>query len=578
MAGRLKVFYCVPILTPSTNGLRELSDDEQTDRMMMFVDIGHDFFSIYLDHDESFQANPDEDDVVYNPRAHLPLVFIPAKRVPSSSAHTEKVQADAKHEEAGADAEHEEAGADAEPETGAPIPLQVIFPNGDADEDVNQFEFVRRPSTQQGLGNQMEEAEPVVVQQPSHHKDNEMQAEPVVGSTSMRRSTRQTKINYAMEEDDAASDTDDEDYDPGLIIDSDSEIGNDDDDLYADNVDEDEPEQKQENKSNDRGKQKGNQVQTKAQDKGKQKYNLDEDLSEGEDFWAPDSYDEELHLKFKTFRPEDLRRPKFLVGQVFESVELLRTAIIEYSCQNRVDIKLPVNDRKRLKAKCDDECTCYLWASYDNRTKAFMNFQQSFKGDILKNQLWKIARSNTVQLYEQSMHEMKILNEDAHNWLHELEPETWVKAFQSDLPKCDILLKNNCERRATAEKKEEEKRVQREATAAKREEEKRIAAAKREEEKKLAAAKREEEKKLAATKREEEKILAAAKREEEKKLAAAKKEANKRLAAAQERMKAAAQKAREQTMAAAKIKSSCLDNQSDLPKKAPRSSMFDIFR
>ena len=89
MAGRLKVFYCVPILTPSTNGLRELSDDEQTDRMMVFVDIGHHFFSIYLDHDESFQANPDEDDVVHNPRAHLPPVLSPAKRVPSNSVHNE---------------------------------------------------------------------------------------------------------------------------------------------------------------------------------------------------------------------------------------------------------------------------------------------------------------------------------------------------------------------------------------------------------------------------------------------------------------------------------------------------------
>ena len=75
----------------------------------------------------------------------------------------------------------------------------------------------------------------------------------------------------------------------------------------------------------------------------------------------------------------------------------------------------------------------------------WQNFQQSFKGDILKNQLWKISRSNTVQLYEEGMQEMKLLNVDVHKWLHELEPETWVKAFQSDLPKCDILLNNICE-------------------------------------------------------------------------------------------------------------------------------------
>ena len=153
MAGRLTILFYVPILTPSTNGLRELSDDEQIDRMMVFVDIGHHFFSIYLHHDESFQANPDEDDVVHNPRAHFPPVFIPAKRVPSSSAHTVEVQAETEHGEAWADADHAEAGEDAEPETGAPIPLQVIFPDVDADEDVNQFEFVRSPSTQQGLGN-----------------------------------------------------------------------------------------------------------------------------------------------------------------------------------------------------------------------------------------------------------------------------------------------------------------------------------------------------------------------------------------------------------------------------------------
>ena len=73
------------------------------------------------------------------------------------------------------------------------------------------------------------------------------------------------------------------------------------------------------------------------------------------------------------------------------------------------------------------------------------NFQQLYKGDALKNQLWKIARSTTVIKYEQYMLEMKVLNEGAYNWLKELEPNTWVRAFQSDIPKCDILLNNLCE-------------------------------------------------------------------------------------------------------------------------------------
>jgi hypothetical protein len=45
------------------------------------------------------------------------------------------------------------------------------------------------------------------------------------------------------------------------------------------------------------------------------------------------------------------------------------------------------------------------------------NFQQLFKGDVLKNQLRKIAISNTVTLFDKHMAQMKALNSDAHAWL-----------------------------------------------------------------------------------------------------------------------------------------------------------------
>ena len=47
MAGRVKVFYYVPILTLSRNGLRAISDDEQASRMLMFLDIGPFFQSFF---------------------------------------------------------------------------------------------------------------------------------------------------------------------------------------------------------------------------------------------------------------------------------------------------------------------------------------------------------------------------------------------------------------------------------------------------------------------------------------------------------------------------------------------------
>jgi hypothetical protein len=38
---------------------------------------------------------------------------------------------------------------------------------------------------------------------------------------------------------------------------------------------------------------------------------------------------------------------------------------------------------------------------------------------------------------------MKVLNFEACAWLEELDQTSWVRDFQNDLPKCDILANNN---------------------------------------------------------------------------------------------------------------------------------------
>jgi hypothetical protein len=43
------------------------------------------------------------------------------------------------------------------------------------------------------------------------------------------------------------------------------------------------------------------------------------------------------------------------------------------------------------------------------------------------------------------MEKMKELNKDAHAWLEKMATNTWVRAFFSAYPKCDILLNNTCE-------------------------------------------------------------------------------------------------------------------------------------
>ena len=242
MAGRVKVFYCVPILTLGRNGLRAITDDEQASRMLMFLDTGHHFFSLFLDHDDSFSANLSEDDVVNHPRATLPAIFNPTRRAHSNAEKAENDEAEAEHGEAEAEAEHGEVQLEAEAGKGEavethvpPIPIRVVYPDCDEEEDVNQFEFVKRASVETEDGNQR------------YEEQAELEGD-AGGNMRVRRSARQNQLNYALEEEDGASDTDDEDYEPDLLVDSDNEIGDGDDYLYADIVDEDEPENKHEKK------------------------------------------------------------------------------------------------------------------------------------------------------------------------------------------------------------------------------------------------------------------------------------------------------------------------------------------
>jgi hypothetical protein len=63
MQGRIRVHYVIPILTLSNNGLREIRDDHDIGFMVKFVDMGHHFFDLYLDHGDSVGGS-EHDDVV----------------------------------------------------------------------------------------------------------------------------------------------------------------------------------------------------------------------------------------------------------------------------------------------------------------------------------------------------------------------------------------------------------------------------------------------------------------------------------------------------------------------------------
>jgi len=179
--------------------------------------------------------------------------------------------------------------------------------------------------------------------------------------------------------DGTSDDSEDSDF-----VDSEYDMEDGDDDLFADNVDEE----------------VAHEGTSKKQKLGSQKMRSAEcdDLSTDEeclDF--PDSDGEgQVRMRFWSFMPEDLSNPVFKVGMVFPSVEVLRKAITEYSLKNRVEIKMPRNDRTRIGAHCAEGCPWKLYASHDSRAKGFM--VKTYQGEHNCQKEWVLKRCTSKWL------------------------------------------------------------------------------------------------------------------------------------------------------------------------------------
>lgn len=153
------------------------------------------------------------------------------------------------------------------------------------------------------------------------------------------------RVEKTEQEEEHYSDSSDSDYVPE-IVDSGYDLEDGDDDLMQEHL-------------------------KPMQDK-KGKKVVEECNSEEEELNAPDSDEDEMKFNFKSFTTVDMHEPTFHAGQLFSSVELLRKAIREYSCKERVNIKFRKNDQIRLGSQCEKGCPWYLYASWDNRTKSVM--------------------------------------------------------------------------------------------------------------------------------------------------------------------------------------------------------------
>ncbi|KAK8704766.1 hypothetical protein V6N13_048379 [Hibiscus sabdariffa] len=74
----------------------------------------------------------------------------------------------------------------------------------------------------------------------------------------------------------------------------------------------------------------------------------------------------------------------------------------------------------------------------------YNNFKNSanFKGKQLKDLLWKAARATYHKEFEDAMVELKVVSNDAFNWLNGKDPSQWSKSHFSSFCKSDMLLSN----------------------------------------------------------------------------------------------------------------------------------------
>jgi hypothetical protein len=166
------------------------------------------------------------------------------------------------------------------------------------------------------------------------------------------------------------------------FVDSDYELEDDDDDLFADNVEDD-------------GVGKGKRI-----GKRRLKVSIDDDVSTDDDgLQLPGSKDEgDIRFGFKSFREEDICNPIFKVGMMFELAVMLRKAITEYSLKNKVEIKVPCNEPKRIRAHCDADCQWYLFASFDERAHGLL--VKTYRGEHTCQKKWKLKRCTSKWLAE----------------------------------------------------------------------------------------------------------------------------------------------------------------------------------
>lgn len=73
----------------------------------------------------------------------------------------------------------------------------------------------------------------------------------------------------------------------------------------------------------------------------------------------------------------------------------------------------------------------------------YNNFKKRFPGEIMKERIWEISSSTTIEGFEERMDAMKVFSPEAYQYLVKVAPkEKWVMAFFSPHTRCATQVMN----------------------------------------------------------------------------------------------------------------------------------------
>ncbi|XP_068319782.1 uncharacterized protein [Pyrus communis] len=112
----------------------------------------------------------------------------------------------------------------------------------------------------------------------------------------------------------------------------------------------------------------------------------------------------------------DMKNPYLSLGLIFRDDAQFRKALVMHSMINGF-------------------CVRHLYT----------NYREQFKGKALKDALWAVAKTTTIPHFRRAMEELKLLNEDAYDWLMKRPANHWSRSHFQTQTKCEMLLNNLCE-------------------------------------------------------------------------------------------------------------------------------------